>query len=61
MYVILILFTMSGHSDIMKTESERYETLVECEKNRDRVLKFKESNSSYQGMKVKDAFCIKKE
>ena len=52
---------MIGHSAIMKAESERYETLVECGKNRDRVLKFKESGSTYQGMKVKDAFCIKKE
>lgn len=61
MYVVVILLTVIGHSAIMKAESERYETLVECEKNRDRVLKFKESNNSYQGMKVKDAFCIKKE
>jgi hypothetical protein len=52
---------MLNSSAIMKAESIRFETLEECLRERDRVLKLRDSGYSDQGIKVKDAFCIKKE
>ncbi len=61
MFVVVLILTMLNSSAIMKAESVRFETLEECLRERDRVLKLRDSGYSDQGMTIKDAFCIKKE
>jgi hypothetical protein len=44
---------------VMYTKSELFETIEQCTQESKRILQFKEKGVSIDGMKIKDAICVK--
>jgi hypothetical protein len=60
MYAIIIYFTMIQQPNaIMQAKSEPYPTIEECVRESKRLLTYRDNNVIMDGMKIKDAFCVK--
>jgi hypothetical protein len=60
MYVILIvLYAVSNPSTLLKAKSRPFETIEECVRESARLLTFRDKGVIVDGMKIKDAFCVK--
>jgi hypothetical protein len=60
MYVVMIYLIMTSKPDVvMYTKSELFETIEQCTQESKRILQFKEKGVSIDGMKIKDAICVK--
>ena len=60
MYTVIIYLVMQSRPDVvMITKSEAYPTIEQCVKESMRILQFREKGVTIDGMKVKDAICVK--
>jgi hypothetical protein len=60
MYIVLIvLYSISSPDKLLKTKSVPFPTIEECVQESKRVLTFRDSGNTINGLKVKDAFCVK--
>jgi hypothetical protein len=60
MYVILIvLYAVSSPNTLLKAKSRPFETIEECVQESKNLLTFRDKGGIVDGLKIKDAFCVK--